>query len=343
MEESMDRHYLMVRAMTSQAIHFRTFFDNDVVAVGWSDIDFTKFPDEHALREAIRDYYYSGKSNAHVSLNINECIRFKNIVAGDYVIIPYYSGIALAVAENEELYSVKAAEIDLANQHRVAYKYKDNEILSVPRSNLSEGLQRRLRVPGRSVTDLSDFADEIDKLFANPESYFYPNEVKQKEDRLEEEFKQKLLKNIQEGKTNLKTGGIGMEQLVKELFECEGYEAKVLAKNASPGDSDADISAYRDDAFMSVNIYAQVKHHSGYSGKKGIDQIIGAVATKEPDCRGYFITSALVSVDVKKYADENNIHVIDGNDLVNIIFDNRNKLSKDTMKRLGIVMVPTIL
>ena len=93
---------------------------------------------------------------------------------------------------------------------------------------------------------------------------------------------------------------------------------------------------------MSVNIYAQVKHHYGFSGKKGIDQIIGVVATKEPDCRGYFITSALVSDDVKEYADENNIRVIDGNELVNIIFDNRNKLSKDTMKRLGIVMVPTI-
>ena len=58
--------------------------------------------------------------------------------------------------------------------------------------------------------------------------------------------------------------------------------------------------------------------------------------------KGYFFTSAFVSNDVKKYADENNIRVIDGNELVNIIFDNRNKLSKDTMKRLGIVMVPTI-
>ena len=42
------------------------------------------------------------------------------------------------------------------------------------------------------------------------------------------------------------------------------------------------------------------------------------------------------------YSDENNIRVIDGNELVNIIFDNRNDLSKDTMKRLSIVMVPTI-
>lgn len=338
----MDRHYLMVRAMTSQEYHFKEFFDNDVVAVGWSGLDFTKYSDEHDLKEIIRERYYSGKYSAHVSMNLNECIRFKNIAAGDYIIIPYYSGIALAVAESEEMYSAKAVEIDLANQHRVAYKYKNDEILSVPRSNLSEGLQRRLRVPGRSVTDLSDFADEIDKLFANPESYFYPNEVKRQEDKLEREFKQKLLQNIQAGKTNLKTGGIGMEQLIKELFECEGYEAKVLSKSATPGDSDADISAYRDDSFMSVNIYAQVKHHSGYSGKKGIDQIIGAVALKEPGCQGYFITSASVSDDDRKYAQDNNIRVIDGDELVDIIFDNRNKLSKDTMKRLGIVMVPTI-
>ena len=85
-----------------------------------------------------------------------------------------------------------------------------------------------------------------------------------------------------------------------------------------------------------------MKHHSGYSGQKGIDQIVGAVASKEPGSEGYFITSALVPEDVKKYAEENNIRVIDGNELTDIIFDNRNKLSKDTMKRLGIVMVPTI-
>lgn len=338
----MDRHYLMVRAMTSQEIHFKEFFDNNVVAVGWSDIDFSKYADDQSLRDVIREQYYSGKSSAHVSMNLNECIRFKNIIAGDYIIIPYYSGIALAVAESEAMYSAKAVDIDLANQHRVAYKYKNDEILSVPRSNLSEGLQRRLRVPGRSVTDLSDFADEIDKLFANPESYFYPNEVKKQEDRLEREFKQKLLQNIQAGKTNLKTGGIGMEQLVKELFECEGYEAKILAKSASPGDSDADIKAWRYDSFKTIVIYVQVKHHSGYSGQKGIEQIIGAVASKEPGSEGYFITSALVPEDVKKYAEDNNIRVIDGNELVDIIFDNRNKLSKDTMKRLGIVMVPTI-
>ena len=338
----MDRHYLMVRAMTSQDIHFKEFFDNDVVAVGWSDIDFSKYADDQSLREAIREQYYSGKSSAHVSMNLNECIRFKNITAGDYIIIPYYSGIALAVAESEEMYSAKAVDIDLANQHRVVYKYKNDEILSMPRSNLSEGLQRRLRVPCRSVTDLYDFADEIDKLFANPESYFYPNEVKKQEDMLEREFKQKLLQNIQAGKTNLQTGGIGMEQLVKELFECEGYEAKVLAKSASPGDSDADIKAWRYDSFKTIVIYVQVKHHSGYSGQKGIEQIIGAVASKEPGSEGYFITSASVSEDDRKYAQDNNIRVIDGEELVDIIFDNRNKLSKDTMKRLGIVMVPTI-
>ena len=135
----MDRHYLMVRAMTSQEYHFKVFFDNDVVAVGWSGLDFTKYSDEHDLKEIIRERYYSGKYSAHVSMNLNECIRFKNIAAGDYIIIPYYSGIALAVAESEEMYSAKAVEIDLANQHRVAYKYKNDEILSVPRSNLSEG------------------------------------------------------------------------------------------------------------------------------------------------------------------------------------------------------------
>ncbi len=338
----MERKYVMVRAMTSQPIHFQTFFDNSVVAVGWSNIDFSICKSDEELREKVKAEYYSETSGPLVSKNINECVRFNHLSEGDYVIVPYYSGIALATIEKEKIYSKEAISVDLANQHKVSYQYKNGAILSVPRNDLSEGLQRRLRVPGMSVSDLSEFSEEIDKLFENPESYSYSNEVKQKEDEMQRSFKRKLLENIQSGKTNLQTGGIGMENLVKELFECQGYNAKVLAKTSFAGDSDADVEAWRDDDFTSVKIFAQVKHHSGFTGKTGINQVIGAIKEGYEDHIPYFITSGEVSEDVRNYAEENNVNVVDGNKLADMIFDNLSKLSGDTKKKLGIVMVPNI-
>ncbi len=337
----MARQYLMVRAMTSQPIHFETFFKNSIVAVGWSDIDFSEYEDAE-LREKVKKRYYIDRTGPLVSKNLNECIRFKNIQKGDYIIVPYYSGIALCVAKGKTVYSENAYDVDLANQQKVDYRYKDGKVLSVPRNDLSEGLQRRLRVPGMSVSDLSEFSDEIDKLFDNPETYSYSGEVKEKEDELQSQFKENLLNNIRKGKTNLQTGGIGMEYLVKELFECEGYTAKVLPKNKFSGKSDADIEAEYEDSFLAFNIYAQVKHHDGYSDREGINQVIGALEDK-PDYYGYFITSGLVSSEDRKYADMNNITVIDGDGLVDIIFRNIDKIKVDTKKKLGIIMIPSIL
>ncbi len=341
----MNTQFLMVRAMTSQEVHFKEFFDNSIVAVGWSRVRFIESDSPEGLKAAVRAEYYSGKSGPCVSKNLNECIRFKKIKKGDKIVVPYYSGIALAIAEGGALYSEEASEIDLSNQHKVSYLYKDGIILSVPRNNLSEGLQRRLRVPGMSVSDLSEFADEIEKLFENPEVYSYSEEAKQKEDALQKEFMHELLRNIQGGKTNLQTGGIGMENLVKELFECEGYNARVLAKNSFEGYADADIEAWRDDAFSSIKIYAQVKHHGGYSGRKGINQVIQAIKVQienGEEYKGVFITSACVSEDDKKYAEDNDIAVLDGERIVEIVASNLNRLSKATVTKLGVVMVPSI-
>ena len=337
----MERQYLMVRAMTSQPIHFDTFFKNSIVAVGWSDIDFLQYEDTE-LREKVKKRYYTDRTGPLVSKNLNECVRFKNIQKGDYIIVPYYSGIALCVAKGKAVYSEKAYDVDLANQQKVDYRYKDGKILSVPRNDLSEGLQRRLRVPGMSVSNLSEFSDEIEKLFDNPETYSYSGEVKEKEDELQSQFKENLLNNIRKGKTNLQTGGIGMEYLVKELFECEGYTAKILPKNKFSGKSDADVEAEYEDSFLVFNIYAQVKHHDGYSDRDGIDQVIGALENK-PEYFGYFITSGLVSSEDRKYAEMNNITVVDGDGLVDIIYRNIDKLKEETKKKLGIIMIPTIL
>jgi len=61
------------------------------------------------------------------------------------------------------------------------------------------------------------------------------------------EFKVALLNAIQKGKTRLEAGGIGLENLVVELLQLDGYTAKILPKQHFEGFADADIEASRTD------------------------------------------------------------------------------------------------
>ncbi|MDO5577277.1 MAG: restriction endonuclease, partial [Fibrobacter sp.] len=273
----------------------------------------------------------------------NEVERFKNIQAGDYIIVPFYSGIALAVAESEELYNSEAYELDLSNQRRAAFRYADKKLLVIPRNELSEGLQRRLRVRGNTVSNLYEFKDEIEKIFES-KSYSYSQAVRDAEDKVLVELKKGLLDHIRNGHTNLQTGGIGLEHLMCELMMIEGYNARVLAKTKFTGKADADVEAIRIDAFMDKKIFVQVKHHSGISPRSGIQQVIDVLhQTEYEDYDGYFVTSADIDPSDLIFAKENGIEVMDGHDLVELIIADMDKLSDTTRQQLGICRFPSLL
>lgn len=340
-----NRNYYMVRAMFSRDDDFEIFFRSNVVAVGWSEVDFTGFSDVAKLQEEVYRVYYEGRdiSKRLISKYLNAVERFKNIKKGDYILVPFNSSIVLAEAEEKEIYSDEGYKNDLANQRRAVYRYENGKLLTIPRDELTEGLQRRLRVPGSSVANLFEFKDEIETIFSRG-SYSYSQEMQDTEQKEMKKLKTGLLRNIQEGKTNLKTGGIGLENLVRELMECEGYEAKILAKNKFAGKADADIHAIKEDSFMSKKLFVQIKHHSGYSDKQGIQQLIDVLAQEGyEEYEGYFITSALVPDDVRAFAETNNIEVMDGNALVELIVNNLNRLPETTKRLLGICTIPHVL
>lgn len=340
-----DRNYYMVRAMLSREDDFNIFFNNNVVAVGWSDVDFSILPNSQEVKNAVHKSYYekSDKAQQVISKNLNEVERFKDMKKGDYILVPFNSYIALAEADEKEIYSPEDCKQDLANQRSVNYRYENGNLLIIPRNELSEGLQRRLRVRGNTVANLFEFKDEIEMIFSR-QSYSYSQEMQDMEQKEVKKLKAGLLENIQKGKTNLQTGGIGLENLVCELMKCEGYEAEVLAKNKFTGKADADIRAIKEDSFMSKKIFVQVKHHSGYSGRQGIQQVMDVLAQKEYEgYEGYFITSAMLTDNVRLFAEENDIEVMDGNALVELIVTNLDKLSETTKRLLGICIVPRML
>lgn len=342
----MAKNYYMVRAMNSESKDFKVFFENKVVAVGWSEVDFTQYANNPTkLRNAVNQMYYADK-DFHpplVGKKLNEVQRFQKIKAGDYIIIPYYNSIRLAIAKSQFRYKNSAYDMDLANQLETEYLMTDNDFKTVPRNSLSEGLQRRLRVRGSTVSDLYEFEYEIEKIFKK-ENYSWTSDYEEKENLLTEKVKQDLFKNIQNGTTNLITGGIGLEYLVKELFECEGYIANVLAKNHFDEYGDADVYAVKSDKFQETKVLIQVKHHSGYTDNWGIEQL-KKIQTNSiyADYKFVLITSALIGDNIKQNATFSDVNTMDGVEFIDWIFEHLEDLSIETKTRLGLSLVPQII
>lgn len=341
----MDKKYLIVRAMHSSQADFDIFFNNSVVAVGWSEIDFSEFDKEgieHLLGSVEEEYYNSEDILPQViGRQLNQVRRFHNINDGDYIIIPFYNSIRLAIADDKILYDQSAYDNDLANQRKVRYQYSGDTYKTIPRDVLSEAFQRRLRVRGSTVSDLYEFKDEIEKLFSQ-DNYSWTSDFEDKENELKVLLKTRLLNKIRRGKTNLKTGGLGLEYLVKELFICEGYKAEVLAKTTFQF-GDADVYAVKSDKFQETKILIQVKHHNGYTDDWGLQQLSEIKLSEEyKDCKFVLITSAEISEGVRKIAEDLDIAAMDGNEFIDWLIENLHNLSIETKIKLGLSAIPQI-
>ncbi len=98
----MNISFYLVRAMSQSKDDFDVFFKNDVVAVGWSKVDFSKFKSAEELVEEVERVYYSTSETAPqvIGKKKNEARRFKGIKKGDKLVIPYWGAVCLAVAES---------------------------------------------------------------------------------------------------------------------------------------------------------------------------------------------------------------------------------------------------
>lgn len=336
------KKYYMVRAMDSTEPYYNYFIDNRVVGIGWSNVNFSEYSDTEVLLKAIEERYYTDTDTLKrvVSRKLNGIRRFTNIKPGDCVVVPYHSMIAIADVVGDKQYDEKAKELDISNQIPVEYLYKDKELFLWPRRDLSNALQRKLRIQGNTVSDLSEFSEEIERIRQG-------KGIDADEDRAIQKFKKDLLRRIQTGeKTTIEAGGRGLEELVQKIFIWSGYEAEILPKNNKKGyagqDADADIIATREDEFSEQHILVQVKHHTEKTSKWAVQQLIDALGgDKYQGYIGYVITTADdVEEDARKLAEENDIKIITGDFLMDILFDRLTGMDSETKKILGISSVP---
>lgn len=335
--------YYFVRPMSNE-IFDKVFDKLSVVGVGWSKVDFASLPDPQAAGEDVCKVYCQnqGYDPRIIGRWRNTAERFKSIKEGDVILVPRPSAIAIAEALSEELYDpALGAAYDTANLRKVKYKRDDKgDILLIPRTSLSNGLQSRLRMPGSIVVDLGGFGAQIDYLFKYNENA-YEQAFNELIIKRTEKAHEDLLRNIQNGKTQLKGGGQGFEELIAALFKALGYSVRILPKTKFGPGADADIEAVFDDpVFGQRSALIQAKHNTGVSGGAGVQQLIKAL--QDPDYTGYagvLVTSAdNVDAAAALLAAQNNIAILKGGDVVSLIFGNFEKLkesSPDIVTALG--------
>lgn len=161
----MYKNYYMIRILKNQ---FNLIEPKSVVAVGWSGYNFAETEEESLIEQINRDYTNLGYKKQMCSKISNQIKKFINIKKGDYIVVPHFDSIWLAVSEGDYIYDEAYKAFDLANQLKVNFlKGEDGTNRCIPRTQLSNQLFRRLKSRGITILDLNKFGDEIEELIFN--------------------------------------------------------------------------------------------------------------------------------------------------------------------------------
>lgn len=315
--------------------------NHNQIGYGWASVNFSQF-------DTVKDLIEQGFKGIDRGRQTNQIKRYFSLKQGDYVIVPFSGSIAIAEVVGQKSYHPITKGLPYGeNRITVGYlKHKDGYF--IPRSSLSTALQNRLKIRP-TIGDLNEFSDELYKhieSIKNDKLYTWNTEQQFKQQKAIDKFKQDLLARLRNNKDmNLKSGGIGLEQLIKEILSAKGYDARIPAKNEKSGIQDVDIIATRSLEFSgkTEGIFIQVKHHKGTTSNHGIRQV--AEYELNEDDYAHIDRVLITTAEFKNtdFAELHDVTVLAGTDFINWIFDNLEHLSERSLLALGISNLPTLL
>jgi restriction system protein len=162
---------------------------------------------------------------------------------------------------------------------------------------------------------------------------------------LEKEIKTKLLQHIRCGTPGLKTGGLALEQLVRELLIIDGFTAEVLGTRAFPDAEGADIRASRTDVLRADDFLIHVTH-GGPARLWGAQQFLELRKSQPEEYRNHqlvLVTTSDVRDADKDAARDRGIILLGGSDLAQRVFSSMAKLHPDTKRQLGLSEVSGLM
>lgn len=241
------------------------------VGYGWSKVDFSQYQDTKALFEAFKQHYPDGVGRREKSIK-----RFFNLKEGDIVVVPSGKQVSIGVVKGEKAFKPEWAN-RACNLVSVEFYKVGGLILKIDRDQLNQQLGSRLKLRS-AIANLNEFESEIsrviDSIKKTGEVYRHSSYFSEQIELAEQKFRKELLQSICKGTTWLKPGGMGLENLIKEMLELNGYTAKIKSKKQSPDISDIDIEAEKVERFSETYLLIQAKHHRGETNGHGLKQLI---------------------------------------------------------------------
>jgi len=309
---------------------------DNLAGYGWPQVNFSEAKNTKELMALFAE------KGINPGRHRNQIKRFFSIKSGDIVVVPLHRAVAFGVATGKRSYATGIGYGE--NRTGVEYfRHDDGSVIRVPRTELPEALSTRLRIR-MSVVSLDEFKEDIIRIINQIKSNggaSFNSHIQQLEAEALINLRGQLLDNIRSGKTNLASGGIGLEKLVTELLHTEGYAAKVLAKTAFAGKADADIEAFREDRFSSTKLLIQVKHHNGETGRHALRQL--KLLDTDDDVQKWLITTGDIPPALVDEAGGEGIEIMDGERFVEWVVERADQLSPTTLSQLGLSLAPSLL
>lgn len=309
------------------------------IGYGWKQINFSAHEEIKSLIVEII------KKNGSIGRMTNQVKNYFELKNEDIVIVPLGKKIAIAKVIGTKNYDSQFKGGHGANQIDVEFFRKDGKVIYIPRSKLKENLESRLKLR-TTIGDLTRFSQEIDYIVQNINNlgdFDIKSSFQEKIYQYENEFKSELLNALWKGNTRVKASGRGLEELVKELLEIEGYSnVDILDKKNGEGIADVDIQATSENNPFLKDILVQVKHHRGETSKHAIEQLIAYENEADATTYKWVITTGYISDESKNFALSNQINIMEGEQLVEWIYANLPKIKTLTKEILGIVDVPKL-
>ena len=311
------------------------------VSMGWHEIgNIFDLPDDRdAYKAAVARTYPELKAGS-VPVTGGVIYRFTHVVkAGDYVVYPSKHDGRVNIG----VFTEAIQRVDMGDDgtdeltHRRGVKWLE----SFPRSDFT---QAALYEIGSFITlfavskHAAEFLAKVGVKSDDPDDDA-PNDeqvTQQVSEQAEQTTHDFVIKRI-----HSTLSGYEFEEFTAHLLECMGYTARVSSKS---GDGGVDVIAHTDElGFQPPIIKVQCKRQTGQIGEPDANQLLGTLGDGE---FGLFVTLGSYSRPARLLErNRSKLRLIDGEELVDIIFENYGKMSARyrTLIPLKQIYVPDVI
>ena len=318
MENFSDRNCFGIRIKGGTGIPQDEYcFSNNRVVLGWSEINFSQETLGRSYLEikAVVDstgWYKNSRSLGQASGII---FRASQIKKGDIIIVPRYQSVAVAEVVSEHVLfdgSDDMLKNDISNYYLVNWIHR-----TYPKTLLSSNFNSTCKFR-QTVIGLDYYKDDIEKIIQDTDILPIDQKYLEKREELALNNVEHIFNHIR-SRDNVKFSDDDFELFVKHLFEITFNLKGEINSKLKEFENGRDI-VFNVNGLGEIQWNVQVKQHQDETGEGAVNQILkGGIATNEINM---VVSNTYFSTEAKKLADENNVILVDGYAMAEIIYEN---------------------